>query len=426
MKKVLIITYYWPPSGGAGVQRWLKFSKYLPEYGVQPVILTVDPAKASYAQVDKSLEHEVSSSVFVYKTNTFEPYNFYKKMVGKEEIPYGGFSNKSEETFLQKIAKAVRGNFFIPDPRKGWNRFAYRRAVELVREHRIDTVITTSPPHSTQLIGLKLKRELGIHWVADLRDPWTDIYYYPELHHSFLSRKLDQAMELKVLRQADVILTVSEHLKRMFIAKIDPNNDSKVIVIPNGYDEKDFELKVKASDAKFVITYTGTISEKYDINGFLVAISKLDEQKKKGILLRFVGNVSSDIVDKIRQTIPEVELDLVGYVGHSTSVGFLLRSSLQLLVIPKIKNNKGIVTGKFFEYLASRKPVLAIGPEGGDLEQLIDETECGKLFNYDDVNGMISVIDHLITDSFSLKDVPRSNAYSRKTLTGQLIQKLKL
>ena len=160
MKKVLIITYYWPPSGGAGVQRWLKFAKYLPEFGWQPVILTVDPQYASYPQRDESLSSEVSSDCLVYTTKSFEFYNFYKLISGKKEVPYGGFANESKEGTLQKLSKFIRGNFLLPDPRKGWNKYAFRKAVELITQHNIDIVVTTSPPHSTQLIGLKLKQKL--------------------------------------------------------------------------------------------------------------------------------------------------------------------------------------------------------------------------------------------------------------------------
>ena len=425
MKKVLIITYYWPPSGGAGVQRWLKFSKYLPEFGVQPIILTVDPQKASYAQTDESLNDEVSKEISVYTTSTFEPYDLYKRLIGKGEIPYGGFSNESKESPLQKIAKIVRGNFFIPDPRKGWNRFAFRKAIELIREHQIETVITTSPPHSTQLIGLKLKKKLGIHWVADFRDPWTDIYYYDQFFRSVWAKRLDQELEKKVLLNSDQILTVSRDFKRIFLDKIGLDFDSKILVIPNGYDEADFDLKVKSDTEKFIITYTGTISESYNIDGFLKAMSNLDESQQKNILLRFVGNVPNAVVDQIRFAIPLIELDLVGYVDHTTSVRYLLESSMQLLVIPEIENNKGIVTGKFYEYLASGKPILAIGPQGGDLEQLIDETGCGKLFDYGDIEEILLMLMKNLKNDFQM-ETHLKDKYSRREQTRKLVQEIKL
>lgn len=423
MKKILIISYYWPPSGGAGVQRWLKFTKYMPEFGIQPVVLTVDPADASYAQIDESLLKDVVDSTIVYQTKTFEFYNLYKRLTGKKEIPYGGFANEGKESFLQRIAKIVRGNFFLPDPRKGWNRYAYRKAVDLIREHSIETVVTTSPPHSTQLIGFKLKKKLGINWIADLRDPWTDIYYYKELHHSVLAKKIDKKLELKVLENADKVITVSKDVKRIFEEKLKRSSRSKFLVVPNGYDEDDFKQEVESENDKFIITYTGTISEVYDIDGFLEALAGLTKLELKKIVLRFVGKVPSSIIKNIEAKIPDIELDLVGYVDHQKSIEYLLQSSLQLLVIPNVENNKGIITGKFFEYLASQKPVLAIGPKGGDLENLIEETKCGQLFEYDDMNGMKKMIDLCLQNEYSIEKIDSEN-YSRRALTQKLIQEL--
>lgn len=423
MKKVLIITYYWPPSGGAGVQRWLKFSKYLPENGWEPLVLTVDPQKASYAQWDKTLEKEVAEHVKVYTTTTFELYNLYRLLIGKGEIPYGGFSNQQNDSIMQKLAKFVRGNFFIPDPRRGWNRYAYKKAKQLIEKYNIQRVITTSPPHSTQLIGLKLQRKLGIQWIADLRDPWTDIYYYRELGHTPIAKQIDRNLERKVLNEADQVVTVSEDLKRLFSEKLKQGDCSKILVIPNGFDVEDFKFDEITADEKFVITYTGTISEAYDIDGFLKAISGLDPQSQSRIRLRFVGNIPESTVLRIQEQLPLVDLDLVGYVDHQKSVRYLLMSSMQLLVIPKIENNKGIITGKFYEYLASEKPVLAIGPKGGDLESLIHETQCGELFDYGDTSNIRKMIEEEL-NSPRKTDRSLGLIYSRKELAKKLVHEV--
>ncbi len=194
-QKLLIISYYWPPSGGPGVQRWLKNTKYLVKHGVQPYVITVDEKYASYFQVDESLEKEVDPGVNVYKTRSFEILNLYKKFSRDGHLPTSGFSNAGATSMKQKITTALRSNLFIPDPRRGWNRYAFRQAKALIRTEGIDTVLTTSPPHSSQLIGLKLKRQMGVRWIADFRDPWTDIYYYSDFGHSRLSSYLDGRME---------------------------------------------------------------------------------------------------------------------------------------------------------------------------------------------------------------------------------------
>jgi glycosyltransferase involved in cell wall biosynthesis len=421
MKKVLIISYYWPPSGGAGVQRWLKFAKYLSEFGWQPVILTVDPEYASYPQRDESLISEVDPNCPVYTTKSFELYNLYKFVSGKKEVPYGGFANETKEGLFQKASKFLRGNFLLPDPRKGWNKYALKKAAELIREFNIDTVVTTSPPHSTQLIGLELKQKFNVRWIADLRDPWTDIYYYNQFKHTALARKIDQKYERAVVENADLLITVSEDVKRIFAEKSDLPVATKTIVIPNGFDEDDFKITNLPIETKKVITYTGTISEAYEVDGFLKALSDLDEKQKSQLLFRFVGKVPPSVEQKFRAT--GLELELVGYVVHPKSIEYLLRSDLLLLIIPKVKNNRGILTGKFFEYLASQKPILAIGPTDGDLSTIIQETESGKLFDYSETDGMKAYLEHVFSSEIQANQA-KAAKYSRKNLTKLLAGKL--
>lgn len=420
MKKVLIITYYWPPSGGAGVQRWLKFAKYLPEFGWQPVILTVDPKYASYPQRDESLVSEIDSQCLVYTTKSFELYNLYKLISGKKEVPYGGFANESKGGILQQVFKFLRGNFLLPDPRKGWNKYALKKAVELIRQFGIDTVITTSPPHSTQLIGLKLKQKLNIRWIADLRDPWTDIYYYSQFNHTALARKIDRNYERQMVENADVLITVSMDIKRIFSEKSRLAVADKTIVIPNGFDEEDFRIKEVPAENRKIITYTGTISETYDVDSFLVALKSIANELKPQLLIRFVGKVPSLVEQKFRET--GLDCEFVGYVDHDKSIEYLLRSDMLLLVIPKVKNNLGILPGKFFEYLASGKPVLAIGPAGGDLSRIINETHCGRLFEYPDAEGMLQFIQDQINNPAASSGRETASQYSRKQLTGKVAQ----
>jgi glycosyltransferase involved in cell wall biosynthesis len=418
MKKVLIITYYWPPSGGAGVQRWLKFAKYLPEFGWQPVILTVDPQYASYPQRDESLANEIGPDCLVYTTKSFELYNLYKLISGKKEVPYGGFANESKEGLLQKVSKFLRGNFLLPDPRKGWNKYALKKAEELIREFNIETVVTTSPPHSTQLIGLSLKKRHDIRWIADLRDPWTDIYYYHQFKHTALARSIDRNYERQVIEQADVVVSVSEDVKRIFAEKSQLSIAAKTVVIPNGYDEEDFKLKDIPTESRKIITYTGTISEAYDVDKLLDALVRLDEKLKAQLLIRFVGKIPITVEQRFRDT--GLDIELVGYVDHPKSIEYLLRSDLLLLVIPKVANNKGILTGKFFEYMASQKPILAIGPVDGDLTKIILETNCGRIYDYSDSEGMIRFIQNVFDPEIASVKPETTERYSRRELTHRI------
>ncbi|MGM0551279.1 MAG: glycosyltransferase, partial [Bacteroidota bacterium] len=271
-KRVLILTYYWPPSGGAGVQRWLKFVKYLPQYGVTPVVVTVDPKKASYPVTDVSLNDEVPDEVEVIRTNSFEPLTILGKLVGKKHVPHAGFSNVNTQSVLQRILRFIRGNFFVPDARVGWNGYAYRAAKKVLRQHSFDAVITTGPPHSTHLVGLKLKRKLGVRWIADFRDPWTDIYYYNQLMHLPFVKRHDARLERKVLMEADEILTVGKTLKELLEAK---KQENSVKILTNGFDPKDFEGFTRKKPEIFTITYMGTMAAQYNLQVFIEACQQL-------------------------------------------------------------------------------------------------------------------------------------------------------
>jgi glycosyltransferase involved in cell wall biosynthesis len=387
MKKILIITYYWPPSGGAGVQRWLKFSKYLPEFGYEPIILTVDEKQASYAQLDESLLKEVSPELAVYKTKTFEPYNLYRKLSAKKEIPYGGFSNQKKITVFEKFSRFVRGNFFIPDPRKGWNRYALKKALELIRTENIETVVTSGPPHSTHLIGRRIKEMTGIRWIADFRDPWTDIYYYKDLYLSGPAARYDKMLEKKVLTEADKIITVSEEVGKLLLRKFE-GPAGKIAIIPNGYDEADFENIASFRNDFFTIAYTGTISMSYGINHFVEAVALLPEKVKNQLKIRFVGNVPDEILNLFHLNNLGPIVEVLGYIPHEMAIAQMVNASLLLMAIPDTSDNKGIVTGKFFEYLAAHKPILAIGPPGGQVDRLVQSCRAGKFFAYHETEKM--------------------------------------
>ena len=422
MKKILIITYYWPPSGGAGVQRWLKFSKYLPEFGYDPVILTVDEKEASYAQLDYSLVKEIDPGLAVHKTKTFEPYNLYRKLSNKKEIPFGGFSNQKKITAFEKISRFIRGNLFVPDPRCGWNRYAYKKAADLIKEEKIEVIVTSGPPHSTHLIGRKLKKHNGVKWIADFRDPWTDIYYYNDLYHTALVTRIDRWLEKKVLSDADWIITVSQEVGKLLLKKI-PLSPEKIAVIPNGFDESDFEQAEPVQNEMFTITYTGTISMTYRIEQFIEAVSLLPGKVKEGVRIRFVGNVPDEIVNLFNQKNLSSMVEVMGYIPHEQAVSQMKGAAMLLMAIPDTPDNKGIVTGKLFEYLAARKPVLAIGPKGGDVDILTDKCKAGKLFSYHDTEGMKNYILEIYqqystgTSDFNSTGIEE---YTRKNLTKEL------
>jgi glycosyltransferase involved in cell wall biosynthesis len=412
--KVLIITYYWPPSGGAGVQRWLKFAKYLPSSGWIPAVLTVDPDYAAYPYRDESLYGEIPIDVEVYRTKAVNYFALYSK--DQTKIPHAGFASGAGKDRKSRLSRFIRGNFFIPDPRRGWNRFAFRKACELIERQNITHVITTSPPHSTQLIGLRLKRRFPkIKWVADMRDPWTDIYYYDLFKPSMPARIVDSRMEKNVLSNADSIITVG-HTLASLLAEKGENIAGKTYVLPNGFDEEDFEGIIPTLPDIFTVTYVGTLSPSYPVKGFLQAIREL-QAVGQPVNLRFVGTVS----EPVRALLPEGEesAEFIPYCEHPAAIRYMMESSILLLIIPDHPSNRSILTGKIFEYLATEKPILLLGPKDGDAAQLLDKCGYQGIFAYDDTEGIKSFI-LKVAEGRPVRRSGHHLEYSRRALSSKL------
>jgi glycosyltransferase involved in cell wall biosynthesis len=417
MQKVLIVTYYWPPGSGAGVQRWLKFSKYLPQYGWEPVILTIDPDFAAYPAIDYSMINEVPDNLIVYKTKAKDYFRFYKK--DKSKIPSAGFADDDEKGSLSLITRFIRGNFFIPDPRRGWNKYAFKKACEIIEELKINHVITTSPPHSTQLIGLKLKRKYPeLKWISDLRDPWTDIYYYKEFYPTYLSKSIDSACEKRVLESADRIVTVGKSLRELFSSKI-PGIKEKIEIISNGYDNEDFSgLNATLPDV-FTISYVGTLSDKYHTDGLLNALRDL-RAKGTDFRLRFTGFVSARQRELIISYSLESNTEFLPYADHSSAVKCMLGTSILLLLIPDHHSSKSIITGKLFEYLASGKPVISLGPVDGDAAEILAECGHGKTFDYNDTSGIFEYLKILMKNP-QVSEITSPAIYRRDNLVQRVV-----
>lgn len=426
-KKVLLITYYWPPSGGAGVQRWLKFSKFLPSLGILPVVVTVDEKKASYPVLDHSLGKEVPDDVQVFRTNTFEPFELYKKFTGKKEIPFAGFANEGTPSFFQRLSRFIRGNLFIPDARKGWNKYALKVAEQLIRKHGITTVITTSPPHSTQLIGLALKQKLNVRWIADLRDPWTDIYYYKELSHTSWAKEIDKKLERKVLESTDEVIVSSNTTRTLFLGKSENINPEKVHAIPNGFDDNDFDIPSAPPANEFYITYSGTVTEVYGLQSFIAALrSVINRHTDIKFRLRFVGSVSSGLKDSLIKAFP-AEIEIIPHVTHKEAIRFLMSSTALLMAIPFPEQNRHTIPGKLFEYLAARKPIVCIGSNDSDVAKIITECEAGRSFIPAEVDDIRSYLDLLISQWRVNPDLDvRSSAYKKYSRLNQTHELVKI
>jgi glycosyltransferase involved in cell wall biosynthesis len=421
--KALIITYYWPPSGGAGVQRWLKFSKYLPEFGWEPIILTVDPEYAAYPQKDDGLLNEISPDLEIVYTKTSNGiFSLYKKLTGGKEVPYGGFANEANPGLIQKFFRLIRGNFFLPDARIGWNRFALKAALKIIKEQEIDLVITTSPPHSTQLIGLKIKKKLNIKWIADLRDPWADIYYSGQMYQSTLARKINSCMEKQTLNRADRVIATCNSTRDMFRTKLSLSQaPEKIVTITNGFDPDDFNYSHLYPD-KFTITYLGTFAKNYDITVLIRALDYCASKNVTGLELCFIGK-TDEVTVKILKENKNILLQLIPYVEHKKALEYLAKSAAFLLVVPSGKKTDEMIPGKLFEYLASERPIIGIGPLKSDVAEILSETGGGRMFDKAEYielgNYILEIVNNFNNGRFENHPV-KIEQYSRRNLTNRI------
>lgn len=419
-KKVLVITYYWPPSGGAGVQRWLKFVKYLPEFDIWPTVLTVDPARAEYPVLDPSLEADVAPGLDVYRTDCRGIYDLYKNLTGSKTAPYGGFANESSPGLLQKAARFVRGNFFLPDARRGWVKYAFAEACRIIEKCGIDTIITTGPPHSTHLIGLKLKKKYLLKWIVDFRDPWTTVYYNDSLYQTRWAEKINRRYEQSALDACDRLLLVADDREKLDI------DSSKVVFIPNGFDDEDFAGKKPLFPDEFTICYTGTVADSYPTATLLEALTSL--KGKMSFKLRFVGKVSDIKREQFKELGSAVEF--IEFVPHEDVINYMLNSSILLLMVVQTANNKSLLSGKIFEYLASSIPILFLGPTDGAAANIIRQAGSGDAFDYNDSEGvrdfLLQQYQYHISQTHPQPDYDFIRQFSRKKLTGQLSKMIDL
>ncbi len=396
IQSVLVINYYWPPAGGPAVQRWVDILKHWSGSGVSCYVLTVDPAKATYQVTDPSLAKQVPEDVKVFRTATAEFFSAYKKFIGN--LPANAFVNEQNPSLKQKIARFIRGNFFIPDPRRGWNRFAFRKAAEIICRHSIDVVITAGPPHSTHLTGLRLKKRLGIKWIADFHDYWSTIFYLKDFYRTLPAKRIDACYEKKVLQQADLVLSHCQYARKLYQKRLGQPGGEKVMVHTMGYDEALFQPGQKPSPQQaFIITYSGMMPENYEPDVFFKALGRIVKDfPEVPVKIRFIGLFSPRIKMLIDQNGLAHHWEETGYVEHRKIPAYLEASSVLLLVNPNVKDEKMIVPGKIYEYLAVRKPVISISGKDSENASLLRLCEAGGNFQRDNEEGLYRYVAGLV------------------------------
>ncbi|QQS50902.1 MAG: glycosyltransferase family 4 protein [Bacteroidota bacterium] len=421
MKKVLIISYYWPPSGGSGVQRWLKFVKYLPAFGFEPHVLI--PSNPTYPQVDPSLQKDIPASLKLLKVPIIEPYEWFARLTGiekKQATQASAIQNIRNNTWKSKLALWIRSNLFIPDARMLWIRPATRALKKYLQKNKIDRIISSGPPHSTHLIALRVKRVMPhIQWFADFRDPWTNIDFYSDLSLTRLADRRHKKLEKTVLQTADRVIAVGNQMA----AEMAAISGRKIDVITNGFDPDDFPKNSLPVDEQISLTHLGSLGKSRNPQVLWKALSKLkieNPDKFSHIRVRLIGNVDASVFEAASK---EGILDCVEhlpYVDHHEIASYLGRSNLLLLMVNDAPNAKGIVTGKAFEYLASGRPIICLGPKEGDLSNILQTAGQTEPFDANDSEALYRYLLHYQTQSTSISSA--SLQYSRKELTGKLVE----
>lgn len=392
MKKVLIITYYWPPSGGGGVMRWLKMSKYLPELGWQPVIYT--PRNPDPSVTDNSLLKEIHPGIKIIKTPIWEPYNIYRKITGKkgkEKFKAGYISEASSGDWKNKLSVYLRGNFFIPDPRKFWIKPSVKYLSAYLQSNPVDLVISTGPPHSMHLIGAGLKKKLNVRWIADFRDPWTDIDFYSKLRLSAWADKKHHSLELKVLKTADHIVTVSPS----WAEELQKKTDTPVSIIYNGFDPEDYIKLPECNNDEFSITHFGSFNSDRNPPSLWAALNSLlleNPQFKRHLRIYLIGQTDDSVLEDIKKFNLSGNLILIDHLPHKKGINHLAKSQVLLLPINNTPNSAGILPGKMYEYLAVKRPILAIGPSDADFAKIIRGTNSGEAIDFNNIEKIKSTI----------------------------------
>ncbi len=417
MIKVLIITYYWPPSGGSGVQRWLKFVKYLREFGIEPIIYTVE--NPDYVFSDESLMQDIPENLEILRKPIWEPYQIANLFSKKQKTASAGFLSQQTST-LGKIKNYIRANYFIPDARLFWINPSVKYLKKYLQENAVDLVISTGPPHSLHLIGLKLKEQLCVKWMADFRDPWTDIDYFHHLPLTEKSRKKHHQLEQKVLKFADEVIVVGNSMKSNY-TKFAKN----ITVITNGYDTQNVVENIQL-DKKFSLTHIGLMNADRNHPFLWKVLSELAQENqsfKNDLEIKLIGKVDETVLKSIQDFRLQSNLNLIAYIPHNEVINCQSTSQILLLLINNVPAAKGIITGKVFEYLQTKRPILAIAPTNGDLAAILKETNVGKVVDFGDEITLKKAIETYYK-SYQINDLKVKSdnyqQYHRKNLTQQL------
>ena len=430
MKKVLIVAYYFPPSGGPGVQRVLKYVQYLRDFGWEPVVLTV--SNGSVPARDESLIAAIPSGVRVIRTEIFEPYDIYRKLTGKEKgsaIDVNTIRKDGTKLPLsERLAEFIRATLFIPDARIGWYANAVRAGLDAIRDEGVDAIYSSSPPYTCALIARGLKRKTGLPWIAGFRDPWTKFITTPK--RWALPAKVDSMLEHAVFREANEVEVAWLGITKDALDKYPDLPPEKFHHLPNGYDSADMpDVDPRdRTDERFTVTYTGSMYGRRNPEAFLRAVEMLvhrGDVDRERIRLRFIGRFGDEVLAMFARSDLGNAIEVVGYMAHTESIRQLLLADALLLVVDEYEGSDDVVPGKVYEYVGSGRPVLAVAPERSAIADLIAETRGGFVAHQSNVAGIADAFLKLYRAHQTGAPALETNRaaierYERRNVTGEL------
>jgi len=421
-KKVLIILYYWPPAGGPGVQRWLKFVKYLKDFNIQPTVYV--PKTAYYPIKDKSLELEIPKHVEVIRSSIFEPYDLASLFSKKDTktLSKGIIKSPKKQNFIQKALLYIRGNYFIPDARMLWIKPSVKKIDKLLRSDKFDAIISSGPPHSLHRIAYHLKlKHPDLPWIADFRDPWVNIGYHKDLKLTQSSAEKHELMESEVLTTADHILVTSPSTQKEFQDK----TSKPISLITNGFDDTEMSSEL---DEHFSLAHIGTLMSERNPENLWQVLAELveeDEHFKSNLELKFIGQVSQNIIDSLKTYHLLKHSTFLGYLPHHNAQEQMFSAQVLLLIEKDLTQTQGIIPGKFFEYLQARRPILGVGPKAWDVAELIAKHKAGSAFSYQEKDELKTQIKTYFKAFMRGKLHVKSKGievYHRRALTEKLVE----